>query len=227
WSQSPSSLLASYGSIRGASSFGVSYPKVYIDGIEVANPLLITQIVPENIDRIEVIRGPQGAALYGADAISGVVNIITRHEGTDPGEPMTRVQSTAGVTTSDFSSRPVLSQEHALSLRTGSSLNSAGLDLSVRSLGAFYPGASSEHFTLSGSTRLTGSSTSLTGTARFFAKSAGASTNPLLANVVPPPAMGTTGPPSPTLADNQPQSVKEYTLGATGKYAANERWTHT
>ena len=32
---------------------------------------------------MEVIRGPQGAALYGSDAISGVVNIVTRHEGAD------------------------------------------------------------------------------------------------------------------------------------------------
>ena len=82
WEQSPTSLLARYGSIRGASSFGVSYPKVYIDGIEVANPLLVTDLNPAVLDHVEVIRGPQGAALYGADAISGVVNIVTRHEGT-------------------------------------------------------------------------------------------------------------------------------------------------
>ena len=38
----------------------------------------------ENIARIEVIRGP-GSALYGADAFSGVVNIITRGAGESPG----------------------------------------------------------------------------------------------------------------------------------------------
>ena len=43
WEQSPTSLLASYASIRGASSFGLSYPKVYIDGIEVANSLLVSR----------------------------------------------------------------------------------------------------------------------------------------------------------------------------------------
>ena len=81
WAQSPSSVLSSYASIRGASSFGLSYPKIYIDGIEVANPLLVSRFAPEPIDHIEVIRGPQGSALYGTDAISGVVNIVTRHEG--------------------------------------------------------------------------------------------------------------------------------------------------
>ena len=75
WEQSPLSMLARYGSIRGASSFGVSYPKVYVDGVEVANSLLVTAPRPESVSRIEVIRGPQGAALYGADAISGVMNI--------------------------------------------------------------------------------------------------------------------------------------------------------
>ena len=34
--------------------------------------------VLEDIDRIEVIRGP-GAALWGANAVNGVINIITRH----------------------------------------------------------------------------------------------------------------------------------------------------
>jgi len=72
WEQSPTNLLARYASIRGASSFGISYPKVYIDGIEVANSLLVTELDVESVDHVEVIRGPQGAALYGADAISGV-----------------------------------------------------------------------------------------------------------------------------------------------------------
>src|SRR4030081_1659176 len=95
-------IVARYVIIRGASSFGVSYPKIYIDGIEVANPLLLTQFDPENVERIEVIRGPQGAALYGADAISGVVNIITRHDGVDAGEPRLRLKSVAGASQSDF-----------------------------------------------------------------------------------------------------------------------------
>ncbi len=61
WSATAGTLSARYGSIRGASSFGVSAPKVYLDGIEVANPLLVTQLDPSRIERIEVIRGPQGA----------------------------------------------------------------------------------------------------------------------------------------------------------------------
>lgn len=47
-------------------------------GQSIGAPLL------ENVARIEVIRGP-GSALYGADAFSGVVNIITKNADTAPG----------------------------------------------------------------------------------------------------------------------------------------------
>lgn len=38
----------------------------------------ITRFSLRDVERIEIVKGP-GAALYGADAIGGVVNIITRH----------------------------------------------------------------------------------------------------------------------------------------------------
>jgi iron complex outermembrane receptor protein len=57
---------------------------VMVDGRTVYSPLFAgvfwnTQdYILEDIDRIEVIRGP-GATLWGANAVNGVVNIITRH----------------------------------------------------------------------------------------------------------------------------------------------------
>ncbi len=38
----------------------------------------LQDVLPEDIDRIEVIRGP-GATMWGANAVNGVINIITRH----------------------------------------------------------------------------------------------------------------------------------------------------
>ena len=53
---------------------------VLIDGVEAAggdSQYLLTGLETANIERIEVLRGPQ-SVFYGSNASSGVVNIITR-----------------------------------------------------------------------------------------------------------------------------------------------------
>ncbi len=56
---------------------------VLIDGRSVYTPLFsgvfwdVQAVMPEDIERIEVISGP-GAALWGPNAVNGVINIITR-----------------------------------------------------------------------------------------------------------------------------------------------------
>ncbi|HKN65395.1 MAG TPA: TonB-dependent receptor plug domain-containing protein [Gemmatimonadaceae bacterium] len=234
WDQAPSSIVAHYGSLRGASSFQVSYPKVYIDGIEVANPLLLTEMSPDAIERVEVIRGPQGAALYGADAIGGVVNIIMRHDGA-AGEPA-QIRGSAGVAHSTFATGPVLVQEHALNLRAGDDIRSSALSLSVGSVGSYVPGGGSWDARGDGGFRLVGARSMVTGTARFYTKEAGQATNPLIATTQSPIALqsepwrdshspdrdrvGAAGSPSAS------QSIREYTLGSTASLFANETWTH-
>ncbi len=65
--------------IRGAEA---NQTLVIIDGIEVNDPSNGSEynfgnLLTENIERIEVIRGAQ-SALYGSDSIGGVINIITK-----------------------------------------------------------------------------------------------------------------------------------------------------
>lgn len=91
----PSSLsrLDSIYSIRGIHSGFNPHALVLMNGIPVTNlfnggrPILFRYPV-SSISRIEVIRGP-GSAIYGADAFSGVINIITKDvndlEGTEMG----------------------------------------------------------------------------------------------------------------------------------------------
>ena len=65
--------------IRGAEG---NHTLVIIDGVEVNNPSSFDEfdfgnLLAADIERIEVLRGPQ-SALYGSDAIGGVITIITK-----------------------------------------------------------------------------------------------------------------------------------------------------
>ena len=63
---------------------------VLIDGRSVYTPLFsgvywnVQDVLMEDVDRIEIIRGP-GATLWGANAVNGVINIITKEAGADQG----------------------------------------------------------------------------------------------------------------------------------------------
>jgi iron complex outermembrane receptor protein len=71
-------------SARGFNATSANKLLVMIDGRIEYSPLFsgafwnMLDYTLEDIDRIEVIRGP-GATLWGANAVNGVVNIITRH----------------------------------------------------------------------------------------------------------------------------------------------------
>jgi TonB-linked SusC/RagA family outer membrane protein len=84
--------------IRGYGSLTTNRPVVYIDGVRMDIDNLgnwgpsgagttqfsgqttsaLDQINPQDIESIEVIRGPAASTLYGADAASGVIQIITK-----------------------------------------------------------------------------------------------------------------------------------------------------
>lgn len=71
-------------SARGFNGSSSDKLQVLLDGRSVYTPLTsavfwdVLDTYMDDIDRIEVIRGP-GATLWGANAVNGVINIITRH----------------------------------------------------------------------------------------------------------------------------------------------------
>lgn len=76
---------------RGGES---DFTLVLVDGIRAnafGGGLDLSQVPLEDIERVEVVRGPQ-SALYGSDAIGGVVQVITR----SGGEPSARAQVETG-----------------------------------------------------------------------------------------------------------------------------------
>jgi vitamin B12 transporter len=66
--------------MRGLSSY---YTKYLMDGVNIGDPSLMqsqfnmSSLLPYNLSRIEIVQGSQ-SGLYGADAIAGVVNFITK-----------------------------------------------------------------------------------------------------------------------------------------------------
>ena len=80
--------------IRGAEA---NQTLVLIDGIEVGDPANGSEfdfgdLLAGGIERVEVLRGPQ-SALWGSDAIGGVVNVVTRR---GRGAPEISVEAEAG-----------------------------------------------------------------------------------------------------------------------------------
>ncbi len=79
--------------IRGLSTFSLSSdPLIYVDGVRVNNETnsglsaqyfsgvvsRLNDFDPEQIESIEILKGPAAATLYGTEASRGVINIITR-----------------------------------------------------------------------------------------------------------------------------------------------------
>ncbi len=79
--------------IRGRSTISLSQqPLLYVDGVRVANDVAtgatrtqggsgisrLNDISPEDIESIEIIKGPAAATIYGTEASNGVIQIITK-----------------------------------------------------------------------------------------------------------------------------------------------------
>lgn len=81
--------------IRGANS---EHTLILMDGVELNDPISpsrsfdLAHLTLDNVERIEILRGPQ-STLYGSDALGGVVNIITKK---GQGKPKFSLSSVAG-----------------------------------------------------------------------------------------------------------------------------------
>lgn len=81
--------------VRGGES---DYVKVLIDGIPLNEPggaVDLSNLSTTHIERVEVVRGPQ-SALYGSDAMAGVVQIFTRRGRIETARPRAEVSLEGG-----------------------------------------------------------------------------------------------------------------------------------
>ncbi len=98
--------------IRGAASISLSNePLVFVDGVRAdsrqsqifsvvgQSVSRLNDLAPEDIESIEVVKGPAAATLYGADASAGVINIITKRGRATGGYTQTISGELSGITT--------------------------------------------------------------------------------------------------------------------------------
>jgi TonB-linked SusC/RagA family outer membrane protein len=100
--------------IRGLGALTTStQPLLYIDGVRVSNSFIgqapglysaavggrLNDIVPEEIESIEIVKGPSASTLYGTDAANGVILITTKRGA--PGRTTWNVYGEAGALTID------------------------------------------------------------------------------------------------------------------------------
>ena len=94
--------------VRGESTLSLPpNPLIYIDGVRVENAETtgpnesrisrLNDVSPEEIESIEVLRGPSAATLYGTEASQGVVNIVTKRGAA--GAPSVNVSVRQGIAT--------------------------------------------------------------------------------------------------------------------------------
>ncbi|HXT18783.1 MAG TPA: TonB-dependent receptor [Gemmatimonadaceae bacterium] len=96
----PGVTFAQNGSFGAATSLFLrggeaKYVKVLLDGVPMNDPggaIDFSSLTTDNVERIEIVRGP-ASVLYGADAVTGVIQIFTRR---GSGLPRTTISARAG-----------------------------------------------------------------------------------------------------------------------------------
>jgi TonB-dependent starch-binding outer membrane protein SusC len=104
--------------IRGAASISLSNePLLYIDGVRVTSQgnnywftggqsyERLNDLEPEDIESMEIVKGPAAATLYGADATAGVIQIITKRGRAGSGKFTQTVQLEYGSINRNFEPR--------------------------------------------------------------------------------------------------------------------------
>ena len=213
WDRSASNYFSNI-AIRGASSLSLNAVKTYIDGVEVADPIYIATIDPASIARIEVLRGPQGSTLYGAQALAGVMQIFTK-QGTATPHPEVEAKVSGGVIQSPWSNAG--QQDHALAVSGGDTSFSYRLGGGFLQSGDWVPHVGSGDPSLYGSMQGTQGPLGAAVSARYARKAFGINNNPDFAALFP------------TVVKLIDESfvVTQQTYGLTLRYAATLRWQHT
>ncbi len=208
-------------SVRGASSFnyGGGTMKIYLDGVELSDRSFAA-IDPNSIERIEVIRGPQAATIYGSDAIGGVMQVFTKRGESGLARPQVDAQAAMGAIQSPygpFGGGTAFHQQYTASLRGGSTTMSYNLGGGYTHLGDWLPHTAQSLPSVYGGTHFGQGPLSLDLSARYNVQHQETELDPRLAQ---------TGLPDVSKPQFNPEVNQEQTYGLRIGYAATSWWQH-
>jgi outer membrane receptor protein involved in Fe transport len=125
-------------SVRGSTTLvgGTTTMKIYIDGVETADREF-SAVDPASVDHIEILRGPEAAAIYGSDAIGGVIQVFTKHGTNSP--PELDASAAVGPVQSQFVSRPAVQQQYQASVHGGDPTTSYNVGAGFSRTGEWTP----------------------------------------------------------------------------------------
>jgi TonB-dependent starch-binding outer membrane protein SusC len=190
-----------------------------VDGVE-ASGFSSANVDPASIARIEVIRGPQAAAIYGSDAIDGVIQIFTKR-----GDPTLTLPQVSGEAALGMVQTPyqgyggVLRQDYRAAVQGG------GPDMSYN-LGAGYthtadyatPVSAQSSPSVYGGVHLSRGIVTADVTGRYYVQNVPTVLNPELQQ---------SGFPFYSKPNYQPSQNRNQTIGVRLSVAATSWWQHT
>lgn len=210
WDRGPTGPPAPFAAVRGVASFTTRAIKTYVDGIELASPELFTLLDARSIEQIEMIRGPQGAALYGPDALNGIVQIRTRHG--RPGRRTWQPRVNAAVGSYERSDLPSVTPLQDVSAGVSASTRRTSFDLSASLVNAGRDSATRQMYawTLQAGARVVAGPVMIEASARAAEYEYAASR---LASAATTPTI--------------PQRLIERAVSVTATQQLTERWRHS
>jgi len=118
--------------LRGVNSLDGTQPLIMVDGVEMDN---LSNIDPASVDHVEVVKGPAGGMLYGAQGANGVIQIFTK-KGLLNGKLNINISSKVSVDNILKGKHDILSEmHHYVTDATGTILDAQGHPIARNALG--------------------------------------------------------------------------------------------
>ncbi len=216
---------ASYIFGRGnGNGFSFDVMQIYVDGVETADPVYIQTLDPASIERIEVVRGPAAAAIYGSGAASGVIQIFTKKGTLGLGRPRLQVEASTGLIESQDMGTP-LSKGGRLSVTGGGESFSYNAGASYADAGQWVRNYGSKTVGLSGGARAVQGPLTVELTARWANRDFTYGMSPAYQRWPASEACPQCG--NPNYVENAITETSDNLMALRLSYQATTNWAHT